>query len=244
MAISPGVEQPLAEAWHVAVSHAGVDEAELYLLSAPGAVVVGSPKGVSYEPGLELEENEFLRGELLVEANQHDVRARHRIAVYEDVDWDDMVRAAILTATLRHELEHARQRIVCGGELFAVDQYADDATRFKAAGLPGSNVLYNFKPTEQDANAAAAMMLAEKFDRAVIEAVLDSDDAVLARSLTPPGRPETLLPRTVCFIYLFAEVVEAESQRENGITFDRRLDRVSKSAGDLWRHLMEQRQPL
>ncbi len=82
------------------------------------------------------------------------------------------------------------------------------------------------------------MLLVDHFDSNTVEAVLNSSDAALARSLIPPGRLATLLPRTVCFIYLFADVVEEVSQRENGITFDRRLDMVSNDAGDLWRHLL------
>ncbi len=242
MGISPGVEAPLADAWRAAVEHSGLEEADLYLMCAPGAVVEGSPKAVSYEPGLEQEEDEFLRDDLLEEANATNTRSLHRVVVYEDVEWDDPVKAAVLTATLRHELEHARQRSACGGELFAVDQYADDATRFKAAGMSGSSVFYNLKPTEQDANAAAAMLLRDLFGPTMVEAVLDSQDAVLARSHTPPGRLDTLLPRTVCFIYLFADIVEVESTRENGVTFDERLDRVSRASGDLWRHLIAQHQ--
>jgi hypothetical protein len=238
MAVSPSAEAPLVNAWRVAVAHAQLTEDDLYLLSCPGAVVERFAKGASYEPGVEQEGDDLLTGSVLTEANELQNRVKYRVAVFEDVDWNDEVKVAVLTATLRHELEHVHQRMICGGVLFAVDQYADDAIRFKAGGLPGSNVLYNVKPTEQDANAAAAMLLAEHFPSAVDD-ILGSSDAVLARSLVPPGDPRTLLPRTVCFIYLFAEIVEERSRAVNGITFDRRLDTVSKEAGDLWRLLVQ-----
>jgi hypothetical protein len=243
MPVSPNAEAPLAQAWTVALRHAQLNDDHFYLLACAGAVVEGHPKAASYEPGLEIEEDDLVTGDILAEANEDEHRVLYRIAVFEDVDFDDPFKVAILTATLRHEIEHARQRMRCGGVLFAVDQYADDAIRLKAGGLPGSNVLYNFKPTEQDANAAAAMLLRRDFASEVRD-VLESRDGVLARSWAPPGRLETLLPRTVCFIYLFSELVEEASRQHNEVPFDRRLDRVSKDAGDLWRHLIEQRQSI
>jgi hypothetical protein len=238
MAVSDQAEPFIIEAWALALDHAGLDDDDFYLLACPGTVVEEYPKGISYEPETEREQDDFLSGAVLVDANEPAHRAKHRVAVFEDVDQDDPVALAILTATLRHEIEHGRQRMACGGALFAVDQYADDAIGFKAGGLPGSRVLYNFKPVEQDANAAAAMLLTDHFEPEIVTAVLESSDAMLARSLTPPGRPESLVARTVCFIYLFADVVEEESRGPNGISFDRRLDVVSKDAGNLWRHLM------
>ncbi len=241
MPVSENAERYLVDAWRVALAHAGLDDDDFYLLACPGAVVEGYAKAASYEPGVEQDEDDLLIGEVLTEANDPAHRTKHRVAVFEDIDWDDPVKVAVLTATLRHEIEHARQRMACGGVLFAVNQYADDAIAFKAGGLPGSNILYNLKPIEQDANAAAAMLLVDHFDSDIVEAILNSHDAALARSLTPPGRRGTLLPRTVCFIYLFSDVVEEVSQKENGITFDRRLDAVSKDAGELWRSLQRSR---
>jgi hypothetical protein len=242
MTVSENAEPFLVEAWAIALDHAGLDEDDFYLLACPGAVVEGHAKAASYEPGVEQEGDNLLSGAVLVEANDPDHLLKHRIAVFEDVDEDDPVERAILIATLRHEIEHARQRMACGGLLFAVDQYADDAIRFKAGGLAGSSIFYNFKPIEQDANAAAAMLLRDRFGPEIVAAVLRSGDAALARSLTPPGPPESLLARTVCFIYLFGDIVEAESRGPNGISFGERLDVVSKNAGNLWRTLCGVRQ--
>lgn len=242
MPVSANAELPLIDAWGVALAHAGLNDDDFYLLSCPGAVLDGYAKAASYEPGTTPKADDLLSGEVLVEANEPEHLVKHRVAVFEDADWDNPVNTAIMTATLRHEIEHARQRMVCGKVLFDVDQYADDVISYKAGGLPGSNVLYNLKPVEQDANAAAAMLLTALFDLSIVEAVLESPDASLARSLIPPGRWETLLPRTISFMYLFADAAEAESRQENGISFDRRLDVVSKQAGDLWRDLMTQGQ--
>jgi len=195
-------------------------------------------KGNTYEPAVEQGEDEFLAGEVLVEANEHEHRAKHRVAVFEDVDWSDPVKVAVLTATLRHEIEHVRQRMVCGRELFDVDEYADNAIEHATGRLPGA--LYNLKPIEQDADAAAGTLLRQHFDEGIVAAVLASSDGKLVRWLTPPRPLDTLLPRTVCFIYLFVDVVERVSRKENGISFDLRLDAVSKDAGDLWRHLIRQ----
>jgi hypothetical protein len=237
MAISENAEEPLASAWSLALDHAALDDDDFYLLACPGAAVEGHAKAANYEPGIAQDGDDLLSGAVLEEANAPAQITKHRIAAFEDVDPDDPVAFAILAATLRHEIEHARQRMVCGGVLFAIDQYADDAIGFKAGGLPGSRVLYNFKPIEQDANAAAAMLLRDRFEAGIVSEILDSQDAALARSLVGPGNPESLPARTVCFIYLFADVVEEVSRKDNSITFDRRLDAVSKSAGDLWRAL-------
>ncbi len=132
MAVSENADPPLVDAWRVALAHAGLDENDFYVLACPGTVVEGYAKAASYEPGVEQDEDDLLTGEVLAEANDPEHRMKHRVAVFDDVDWDDPVKVAVLTATLRHEIEHARQRVACGGVLFAVNQYADDAISFKA----------------------------------------------------------------------------------------------------------------
>ncbi len=232
------MESLLRDTWLQALDHSGLSGDDFYLLACPGTAVDGYAKGATYPPGIELVEDEFLTGGVLVDANKDEHRAKHRIAVFEDVDAEDPVAMAILAGTLRHEIEHARQRMVCGGALFDVDECADVAIGLKAGDLPESLHLYRLKPIEQDANAAAAMLLRNHFS-GLVEAVLESTDAALVQSHAPPGRPESLLARTVCFIFLFAGVVEKHSRIPNGVSFDRRLDALSTDAGDLWRHLQQ-----
>jgi hypothetical protein len=237
MPVSENAEQFLLDAWNVALDHSGFGDADFYVLSCPGRAVDGYAKAANYEPGVGLEEDDLLAGALLTEANDPEHIAKHRIAILEDIDDEDPVQVAVLTAKLRHEIEHARQRMACGGVLFAVDELAEQVLSWKAGGLPGSRVLYNLKPIEQDANAAAAMLLKDLFDAQIVAEILNSDEAVLARSLTPPGDPDSLLTRTVCFMYLFAEIAEDPARSPNGIPFDRRIDTISTEAGELWRSL-------
>jgi hypothetical protein len=86
MAVSAKAEARLVDAWRVALSHAELNEDAFYLLPCPGRSVDEHAKGNTYEPGVEQEDDEFLAGKVLAEANETDHRAKHRVAVFEDVD--------------------------------------------------------------------------------------------------------------------------------------------------------------
>ena len=118
-----------------------------------------------------------------------------------------------------------------------LDDYAKDILMFKVGGLPGGGAFYNLRPSEQDANAASAMLLRERFAPEIVNAILDSEEGALARSLTPPGDPRRLPTRTVCFLFLFVDVAEEPQRSLSG--FDQRLVNVWPPAGELWRKLKD-----
>ena len=137
-------------------------------------------------------------------------------------------------AMLRHELEHARQQDTCGDEVIDIDdQFLDRAVRIKVGGLPGGSDLYNQKPMEQDANAAAAMYLREHHS-AQVDAILRGRCAPLARSNTPSESLDTLLARTVAYLFQFRDICERET---GDVEFAKRLDVYHKGGGRLWRAL-------
>jgi hypothetical protein len=227
--------EPLTEAFNVAVDDAELDGGDFYLLACPGAAD-GSARAAWYPPGEQLAVDELLAESMLAEANAANARNRHRIAVLEDFDADDPVETALVTAKLRHELEHARQYMACGHPLRELDAITDSILGWKAGGINGSGAFYNLKPIELDANAAASMLLRRRYDEDVVAGVLESDDAALARSLTGPGDPDTLLTRTVCFIFLFHDIAEDPVHR-GALAFDRRLELAARGAGALWLQL-------
>ena len=118
-----------------------------------------------YLPFLDLEGEHALSAEQLAEAQSDEVAARHRVVVYMDYEPTDgpipaETRLAVFGATMRHELDHARQQSVCGNDVFHFDhEIVDHILRVKFGGLPRSAAYYNVKPMELDANSAAAMFL-------------------------------------------------------------------------------------
>lgn len=234
MAESRSADPFLINAFEVALDDAGVDGREFHLVACPGTAV-SSARAAWYPPNERLKEDDLLVAPILAHANSPDVITRHRIAVFEDVDEDDPIAIAILTAKLRHEIEHARQYMACGHPMRELDAITNTVLGWKAGGLDGSGVFYNLKPNELDANAAAAMLLRSRYPEYVAP-VLETDDAALARSLTPPSEPGTLIARTVCFLFLFAETAE-DPAREGSLSFDRRLELAAPGAGVLWQKL-------
>jgi hypothetical protein len=151
---------------------------------------------------------------------------------------DDLgpTRVAVVGAMLGHELEHARQQEAVGNDAFDIDdQFLDRAIRLRVGGLPGGTELYNLKPMELDANAAAAMYL-RKCHPGHVDAILDGPFAGLARSLTPPEDPATLLTRTVACLFLFRDVCERDVEGRD-IKFAQFLRPYDKKASELWEAL-------
>lgn len=100
--------------------------------------------------------------ELALEANSFQNVNRHRLVVRRPLA-SDPVSVAKLAGKLRHELEHARQWDACGPAVFLLSERADWVLVRKIKGLPLWNVFTNLKPTEQDANAASAMFLRQRY---------------------------------------------------------------------------------
>lgn len=239
MTISDEITPPIAEQWRLAVAHAGVDEADVHLLSITGRAGPDAPKAATYPAGNPLveESDDLIRGPALVEANTAEVINKHRVAIYADFDEGDPVELAIVGGKLRHELRHVEQRMsAASSDLFALDELADQIAKWKAGGLAGSSVLYNLKPIEIDANAASAKFLRE-YHAAVIADILQGEDASLARSNTPPGSLEDLPAKTVAFMFLFREIAEDPARALDGMTFESRLSLLSPLAAAQWRAL-------
>jgi hypothetical protein len=149
----------------------------------------------------------------------------------------DPTTAARICGKLRHELEHARQWTACGPPVFQLSHVADQVLVLKLLGLPGGRAFYNLKPLEQDANAAAAMLVRRRWPDAVTVLLEDPDEAPLVRSLTPPGSPQTLVTRMIAFLYLYEDLC-AEVVAQLPWTFAEFLDRdVGPDVGALWRTL-------
>jgi hypothetical protein len=238
MTVSPDVPPVLVEQWRSAVADAGLDENQVHLLALSGRPAPGKPKAASYPAGHHLSDDpeDIIRGPALLEANQPEILVKQRIATYIEFDQTDSLELAIAAAKLRHELRHAEQRLSPrGDELFALDELADQIVKWKVGGLPGGVYLYNAKPTEIDANAAAAAYL-RKAHTLEVPGILKSKDGVLARSKTPPEALDDLPAKTVAFIFQFREIAE-DPARRGAMTFEERLASISDSAARCWRSL-------
>ena len=112
----------------------------------------------------------------------------------------------------------------------------NEVLHLKAGGLFGSPVLDTLKPAEQDANAAAAVYLKQHHPEAVDTILRHPNLSQLARSNVGPEDMDTLLKRTICFLYLYRDVC-AEWANHNGFSFDGMLWKQSKRAAQIWRGL-------
>jgi hypothetical protein len=114
---SPDAEDFVVAEWRAALDDAGVAEADYHLITCPGAAVTGHAKAVSFDPRLVLYGDEDEGGVVvqppkIAEANANENVWRHRIAVLEDIDADDVEELAFLSGVVRHEIEHAKQRTI------------------------------------------------------------------------------------------------------------------------------------
>jgi hypothetical protein len=235
MTASAETEPFMLTVWDEVVQASGLDPSQVHLLPVPGAAVSEHNKAVCYPLHIELmdEPQDLLRGAMLAEANLPEHREKHRIAIYEDVDADDPIAIAIMAATLRHEVRHAEQREAWGDDLFALDDLAEQLVCWKVGGLPKAASLYHLKPTELDANAASAIFVRAHYP-AELQAMLESEDGVLARSNTPPGSLDDLPTKTVCFMFCLREVAEEPMRSTSGLSFRNRLRLINPRWASLW----------
>jgi hypothetical protein len=241
LCVTPAIPDDIWTEFDRAIAHAELSPDIVRLWSCRGWADDPDPHGAGgcyWRPWLEIEdEHGFFTPQQLVEAESMPFEPLHRIAVFEDFAPDRLPpdsRIAAIGAALRHELEHVRQQIGCPDAL-GVDQLLDQAIRVRCDGVPGGAALFNFKPIELDANAAAAAYLREHHPDHVL-AILESDCSQLASSRTPPERVETLLARTVACLFLFRDVCESWC---NGVPFWQhvQLRDNSGTAGSIWREL-------
>jgi hypothetical protein len=229
----------LAEEWRRGVEHAGFSESDGHLWLCTGySEDVQSWGACYYKPYMEIEDERFLSRAQKEEAESEPFWARHRVAIFHDFrcrenDLGETL-VPVMGAMLRHELEHARQQVACGNDLLDIDdQFVDRAVGIKVGGLHGGTDLYNQKPIEQDANAAAAMYLREHHADHV-DAILHGPCAQLTRSNTPPESTDTLLARTIAFLFQFRDICERDT---GDIEFPKRLGTYDQRAAHLWRQL-------
>jgi hypothetical protein len=234
------IEAGIWAEWPKALKHAGFDEsqAHLWLGRGPHDEQVGAHW---YIPVMNIEGDHGLSDEQLAHAHSDEFRGRHRVVIYPEYDFDgkqDRISEQTITplfgAMIRHELQHAIQQEASGNEVLFLDQVVvDEVLATKVNKLPGGAALRNTKPLEQDANDAAASYLRDQHPD-VVETILNEACGHLARSLTGPEDPATLLTRTVCFLYTHSDLCR---QISGDISFEQRLAVYDKRAGTLWKEL-------
>jgi hypothetical protein len=227
--------QQVQEEWNAALDDAALtsEECVMFLSDLPAKSGLGAKW---YEPGMTIEaDDDLVSEELAAEANSAEHRDRQRVIVRRPLE-SDPVSIAAFSGKLRHELEHVRQWKACGLPVFQLDNLADGVLAPKIRGLKEGNRFKHLKPIEQDANAASAMFLRERWPDAVDSLLHDPNDGVLVRSLTPPGSLETLVTRMVAFLYLYEDLCAAlEATWVMG--FAEHLDNIAPGAAALWRTL-------
>jgi hypothetical protein len=145
------------------------------------------------------------------EANGEPGRSKRRVAI-----WTDHSEEGI-AATLRHELEHTIQHEGQGRVLQRLHDEAFDVLCRIAGGLPGSNLLYNMIPMEQDANAAAAVFVRSLFGDARIDALVASGDkhSAMFQSREGPQRVASMRERMENFVHTDGPRIATEFVRTN-----------------------------
>jgi hypothetical protein len=196
----------------------------------------GKPSG-HFRPSqrAELDDDLGLRESDLVTLNDQSALALHRLVVYADYGPEPEGRW-LFAGLLRHELEHARQWEDVGDAAFGLSRLIDDIHYARFAEAPEEKYLYRAKPDEQDANAAAASYLARRFPDAPRR--LHTDEWYpLVWSYTKPEATETLVARSVCFLFQYVSLCEHVAE-EKGKTFAEMLEEITPSAAHLWHTLV------
>jgi hypothetical protein len=222
----------LDEQWDLALADAGLSAAVCRRYDFDATDTDDGVGAVWFPPGevLELSEH-FPDAGCLEDANGPAHRSMHRIGVWPDTD------ASVVGARMRHELEHAVQWERLGPGIFRLYDVVHSVLSVKAAGLDGCAGMYiNGIPSEQDANAAAAIFLRRHHTDRIDALCQDENSRQLACSLMPPEPVETLAARMVAYTWLFRNcclgIMEEQEQ-----SFDEALDAACPGAGAYWRRL-------
>jgi hypothetical protein len=133
-------------------------------------------------------------------ANSEGCIRKSRIAIWPSES--DVVLAALL----RHELEHVRQFDQVGHYLVDLIHDAQAILRDQTAGIESSGVLYQWIPTERDANCAASPFARRLFEPGSIARELEDNWALLAPKTTQPN-PTSIRQRMETFIEREAAVL-------------------------------------
>jgi hypothetical protein len=162
---------------------------------------------------------------------------RHRIVVFAGYQPEKEERW-VLAGLLRHELEHARQWEELGDAPFLLSRLIDEMHDARFGDALEEKYLYRAKPDEQDANAAATGHLLARCADAPVRLHTEAWYP-LVWSYTKPEPLETLIARSVCFLFQYARLCEQKAE-ENGQTFAEVLAEIDGGAVLLWRALVSQ----
>lgn len=237
----PGVSAHVLQSeWNAALADAGLAGTDVVLWPCEGfSESGGDSSACAYPPDRDLDEaDSFLPG---LRSAGHDVdeEMRPRVALFTDAferdRVDEALVPALLAGVLRHEMEHVKQFLYWiprGVDLYELDGLVDRVLDAKAE---NKGSLYNAKPTENDANAAASRHLKQRYDRE--RHALHNDAQILQELARYPSGPEpveTLVPRLLGFCLLLRTPLEAYA--------DRRVEPVARlieyrghaGTGQLW----------
>jgi hypothetical protein len=222
----------LDEQWSLALCDAGLNASACRRYDFGADETNDAVGAIWFPPAEVLELTEHFPDERRLEdANSPEHRSLHRIGVWPEA------RAAVVGARLRHELEHARQWERFGPGLFDLYDLVQSVLAVKAAGLDGCAGMYlNAIPSEQDANAAAAMFLRRYHPDTIDALCQDEGSRQLACSLVGPETIDRLPARMIAYIWLYRDLCLAvmEEQEES---FDQLLDATFPGTGAYWRRL-------
>lgn len=232
----------IAVEWPRVVADAGFDPKDVaYWISEDTPRKIRDRAAMYFLPGRDPDPPFAFSKEQFAEATSPPFYDRHRIIIHLDYFFpEEMSQAAtegFFAAVMRHELEHARQADAPSGRAaLEMDQGLVDDVLFRKAGrIKGGAAIYNCKPIEMDANAAAAVY-ARKHHPSAVDELLGSDAGSFVRSNTGPESLDSLLLRTVCFLFQFRSIADELSE---GHPFEGRLRLFGgDEAADLWVHLV------
>jgi hypothetical protein len=222
-------ETELEAEWNSALADAEMPEDRVRLFVVDAERSSDHAYAVWHRPGRGLvRDHDFPQPLDVRTANAPENIDAHRIVVWRDAT------APVVGATLRHELEHARQFDAVGVEVFDLYNLIKfGVLSHQAGGLDGCAGTYiNAIPAERDANAAASMYLRKHHPDAA-QGIRNSERRNLACSILPPEPHKTLPRRMIAFIALHPSASAAYAAAEGADLADL-LERAYPGAAAIW----------
>lgn len=124
------------------------------------------------------------------------------------------------------------------GRVPAYSQLIDTIHEARFGTAEEEKYLYRVKPDEQDANAAAATYLSERFGQKPLERLHTDAWYPLVWSHTRGELPQTLVRRSVCLLFQYVALCEHLAQEEGKACFAAWLSEIDGEAASLWRALV------
>jgi hypothetical protein len=210
-----GGELTLEGGWTAALRDADLTADDVLLYPHDAAPPNDGPTAIHVPPGVLIFGKDA--APLPAEQRQHaaDNYGHHQILLHIDDDPD------VLTAKLRHELEHVRQwqEARDGKGLFQVYQAIGCAMDMVIGRDPakrrGSGVIYNIVPMEIGANAAASRFIRPLVDAQRLAVVEAGESANLFRRQPEPEPPEGEGLRMLCSAAILATQIEDAFKQGN-----------------------------